>query len=113
MQQTMKLQDIPPKSSSSSKKVFQFLPWKSKDYFFNGFSLKTIVLVRVYYQQILGNVIFMVFDFQGLSFWPLCFADPGGDFNTEATDPWGRLWPYGFTDPFRFHANFCQVNCYR
>ena len=33
------------------------LPWKSKDFFFNGFSVKTIVLVRVYYQQILGNVI--------------------------------------------------------
>ena len=30
-------------------------PWKSKDYFLNGFSVKTIALVRVYYQQILGN----------------------------------------------------------
>ncbi len=36
------------------------------DYFLNGFSLKTIALVRVYYQKILGNVIFMVFDFQGI-----------------------------------------------
>ena len=42
------------------------MPWKSKDYFLNGFSVKTIVLVRVYYQQILGNVMFMVFDFQGM-----------------------------------------------
>ena len=33
--------------------------------FFEWFSVKTIVLVRVYYQQILGNVMFMVFDFQG------------------------------------------------
>ena len=33
------------------------MPWKSKNDFFNGFSVKTIVLVRVYYQQILGNVI--------------------------------------------------------
>ena len=36
------------------------------DYFLNGFSVKAIVLARVYYQQILGNVIFMVFDFQGV-----------------------------------------------
>ena len=34
------------------------LPWKSKDYFLNGFSVKTIVLVRVYYQKVLGNIIF-------------------------------------------------------
>ena len=42
-------------------------PWKSKDYFLNGFFRKTIVLVRVYYQQILGNVIFMVFDFHDVN----------------------------------------------
>ena len=35
------------------------------DYFLNGFSVKTIVLVRVYYPKNLGNVILMVFDFQG------------------------------------------------
>ena len=34
--------------------------------FFEWFFWKTIVLVRVYYQQILGNVFFMVFDFQGI-----------------------------------------------
>ena len=34
--------------------------------FFEWLSVKTIVLVRVYYQQILGNVMFMVFEFQGL-----------------------------------------------
>ena len=37
--------------------MFLGMPWKSKDYCFNGFSVKTIVLVRVYYQQILENVI--------------------------------------------------------
>ena len=50
--------------SPSLQKVYSFrtiyiiyIPWKSKDYFFNVFSVKTIVLVRVYYQQILENVI--------------------------------------------------------
>ena len=29
-------------------------PWKSKDYFLNGFSVKTIVLVGIYNQQFKG-----------------------------------------------------------
>ena len=41
------------------------LPWKSKDYFLNGFSVKTIVLVGIYNQQFKGTILFMVFDFQG------------------------------------------------
>ena len=40
-------------------------PWKSKDYFLNGFSVKTIVLVGIYNQQFKGTILFMVFDFQG------------------------------------------------
>ena len=39
--------------------------WKSKDYFLNGFSVKTIVLVGIYNQQFKGTILFMVFDFQG------------------------------------------------
>ena len=35
------------------------------DYFLNGFSLKTIVLVGIYNQQFKGTILFMVFDFQG------------------------------------------------
>lgn len=37
-------------------------PWKCKDYLLNGFSLRTIVLVRVHDQQIEGNAISMAFD---------------------------------------------------
>ena len=40
-------------------------PWKSKDYFLNGFSVKTIVFVGIYNQQFKGTILFMVFDFQG------------------------------------------------
>ena len=40
-------------------------PCKSKDYFLNGFSVKTIVLVGIYNQQFQGTIILMVFDFQG------------------------------------------------
>ena len=40
-------------------------PWKSKDYFLNGFSVKNIVLVGIYNQQFKGTILFMVFDFQG------------------------------------------------
>ena len=40
-------------------------PWKSKDYFLYGFSVKTIVLVRVYNQQFQGTILLMAFDFQG------------------------------------------------
>ena len=40
-------------------------PWKSKDYFLYGFSVKTIVLVRINDQQFKGTIFFMVFDFQG------------------------------------------------
>ena len=36
------------------------------DYFLNGFSVKTIVLVGIYNQQFKGTILFMVFDFQGL-----------------------------------------------
>ena len=43
------------------------IPWKSKDYFLNGFSVKTIVLVGIYNQQFKGTILFMVFDFQGIS----------------------------------------------
>ena len=44
-----------------------YIPWKSKDYFLNGFSVKTIVLVVIYHQQFKGTILFMVFDFQGIS----------------------------------------------
>ena len=40
-------------------------PWRSKDYFLNGLSVKTIVLVGIYNQQFKGTILFMVFDFQG------------------------------------------------
>ena len=43
-----------------------YLPWKSKDYFLNGFSVQTIVLAGIYNQQFKGTILFMVFDFQGL-----------------------------------------------
>ena len=36
------------------------------DYFLNGFSVKTIVLVGIYNQQFKGTILFMVFDFQGV-----------------------------------------------
>ena len=36
------------------------------DYFLNGFSPKTSVLVRVYNQQFQGTMLLMVFDFLGL-----------------------------------------------
>ena len=44
-----------------------YLPWKSKEYYLNGFSAKAIVLVGIYNQQFQGTVILMVFDFQGLA----------------------------------------------
>ena len=50
------------------------LPWKSKDYFLNGFSVKTIVLVGIYNQQFKGTILFMVFDFQGLFIVILYFS---------------------------------------
>ena len=43
-----------------------YIPWKSKDYFLNGFSVKTIVLVGIYNQQFKGSILFMVLDFQGI-----------------------------------------------
>ena len=43
-----------------------YIPWKSKDYFLNVFSVKTIVLVGIYNQQFKGTILFMVFDFQGI-----------------------------------------------
>ena len=43
------------------------MPWKSKDYFLYGFSVKTIVLVRVYNQQFQGTILLMAFDFQGMA----------------------------------------------
>ena len=46
-----------------------YLPRKSKDYFLRGFSVKTIVLVRVYNQQFQGTILLMAFDFQGLYNW--------------------------------------------
>ena len=50
----------------SPPKCPKHLPWKSKDYFLNGFSVKTIVFVGIYNQQFKGTILFMVFDFQGL-----------------------------------------------
>ena len=45
------------------------------DYFLNGFSVKTIVLVGIYgFQQFKGTIIFMVFDFQGIY---KLYAQPG------------------------------------
>ena len=50
-------------------------PCKSKDYFLNGFSVKTIVLVGIYNQQFQGTIILMVFDFQGQYNLPdICFG---------------------------------------
>ena len=46
--------------------IYIYIPWKSKDYFLNGFSVKTIVLVGIYNQQFKGTILFMVFDFQGI-----------------------------------------------
>ncbi len=43
-----------------------WVPWKSKDYWLNGFSEKTIVLVGIYNQQFQGTIILMVFDLQGV-----------------------------------------------
>ena len=45
---------------------FYHIPWKSKDYFLNGFSVKTIVLVGIYNQQFKGTILFLFFDFQGI-----------------------------------------------
>ena len=61
-----------PKKIYPSKSFFLevpilYKPWKSKDYFLNGFSVKTIVLVGIYNQQFKGTILFMVFDFQGKS----------------------------------------------
>ena len=47
-------------------KLYIYIPWKSKDYFLNGFSVKTIVLVGIYNQQFKGTILFMVLDFQGI-----------------------------------------------
>ena len=44
------------------------------DYFLNGFSVKTIVLVGIYNQQFKGTILFMVFDFQGKGNLP--FSNP-------------------------------------
>ena len=44
----------------------KYIPCKSKDYFLNGFSVKTIVFVGIYNQQFQGTIILMVFDFQGI-----------------------------------------------
>ena len=41
-------------------------PCKSKDYFLNVFSVKTIILVGIYNQQFQGTIILMVFDLQGI-----------------------------------------------
>ena len=46
--------------------IYIYIPWKSKDYFLNVFSVKTIVLVGIYNQQFKGTILFMVFDFQGI-----------------------------------------------
>ena len=42
------------------------IPWKSKDYFLNCFSIETTVSVRVYDQQFQGTIFLMVFEFQGV-----------------------------------------------
>ena len=41
------------------------------DYFLNGFSVKTIVLVGIYNQQFKGTILFMVFDFQSVHFYEI------------------------------------------
>ena len=51
--------------ASSSKLCKLDEPWKSKDYFLNDFSVKTLALVGIYNQQFKGTILFMVFDFQG------------------------------------------------
>ncbi len=56
------------------------IPWKSKDYFLNGFSVKTIVLVGIYNQQFKGTILFMVFDFQGI-----CTEKTRNDFSNCST----------------------------
>ena len=60
----MMLWEIPAKNQECKTKSE---PWKSKDYFLNGFSVETIVLVGIYNQQFKGTILFMVFDFQGES----------------------------------------------
>ena len=45
---------------------YMYIPCKSKDYFLNGFSVKTIVLVGIYNQHFQGTIILMVFDFLGI-----------------------------------------------
>ncbi len=55
----------PNKINSPVVVGYKYNPWKSKDYFLNGFSVKTIVLVGIYNQQFKGTILFMVFDFQG------------------------------------------------
>ena len=54
-----------------------YIPWKSKDYFLNGFSVKTIVFVGIYNQQFKGTILFMVFDFQGIPMDPITETENG------------------------------------
>ena len=37
--------------------MYLYVPWKSKDFFLNGFSGKTIVLVRISNQQFQGTIL--------------------------------------------------------
>ena len=41
---------------------FLYIPWKLKDYLLNVFPAKTMVLVRVYNQQLQGTSLLIVFD---------------------------------------------------
>ncbi len=57
---------IPGWNGCSGIEGYVCMPWKSKDYFLNGFSVKTIALVGIYNQQFKGTILFMVLDFQGM-----------------------------------------------
>ncbi len=77
-------------------------PWKSKDYFLYGFSVKTIVLVRVYNQQFQGTILLMAFDFQG--FYVKMTTSRGHPFfQLRTTSPTGNWrFPRPITNPGDF-----------
>ena len=67
------------------------------DYFLNGFSVKTIVLVGIYNQQFKGTILCMVFDFQGLSRYPKDPISPSSTWR-HFEDPIGLIPAIGGSD---------------